>query len=509
MPRFPVPEGEDENSWFVKEVERGLYVRYPDGVPGRGPRTCRLRGRDDPADGISRLLPRRRRPHQLGARRRASGSGPAAARRPARSSPTRWASPSSTRCAHGLLFERFLNPERVSMPDIDIDFDERRRGEVMATSPTSTAPTGSRRSSPTAPSRPSRRSRTPPACSATRSRWVSASPRRCRRRSWARTCRSTRSSTPKHERYGEGGEFRALCEADAEVKRVVETAQGLEGLKRQWGVHACAVIMSSQPLIDTIPIMKREQDGAIITQFDYPTCESLGLLKMDFLGLRNLTVIDDALANIQRNRGETVVIEDIGFDDPATYALLARGDTLGVFQLDGGPMRALLRSLRPDSFRRHHRRHRALPARADGRERAQRLRRPQERPQAGRCRSTPSSPKPLRESLGETYGLVVYQEQVMAIAQQVAGYSLGQRRPAAPRDGQEEEERTGGAVRELLRRHDRARVLRRPRSRRCGTSCCRSATTASTRATAPATPWCRTGPRTSRRTTQPSTWPRC
>src|SRR5690242_21796419 len=95
---------------------------------------------------------------------------------------------------------------------------------------------------------------------------------------------------PEHPRYKEAEEFRQLHASDPDVARVVETARDLEGLKRQWGVHAAGVIMSSEPLIDIIPIMRREQDGAIITQFDYPTCESLGLIKMDFLGLRNLTV---------------------------------------------------------------------------------------------------------------------------------------------------------------------------------------------------------------------------
>ena len=148
---------------------------------------------------------------------------------------------------------------------------------------------------------------------------------------------------PEHQRYGEGASSAALYEADPDVKRVVDTAIGLEGLKRQWGVHAAGVIMSSEPLIDIIPIMKREADGAIITQFDYPTCEALGLIKMDFLGLRNLTVLDDALENIEANRGETSCSRTLPLDDPATYELLGRGDTLGVFQLDGGPMRALLR----------------------------------------------------------------------------------------------------------------------------------------------------------------------
>jgi DNA polymerase-3 subunit alpha len=110
--------------------------------------------------------------------------------------------------------------------------------------------------------------------------------------------------------------------------------------------------MSSEPLIDHIPIMRREQDGAIITQLDYPTCEALGLLKMDFLGLRNLTVIDDALNNIVLNGKEPLDLDVISkeLDDKPTYELLARGDTLGVFQLDGGPMRSLLRLMRPDNF---------------------------------------------------------------------------------------------------------------------------------------------------------------
>ena len=134
------------------------------------------------------------------------------------------------------------------------------------------------------------------------------------------------------------------------MKKVVDTARGLEGLKRQWGVHAAGVILSREPLIEVIPIHRRESDGAIITQFDMGACESTGLLKMDFLGLRNLSVLDDALANIKANQGKEIVLEDLMLDDKKTYELLARGETLGVFQLDGGPMRSLLKSLAPDHF---------------------------------------------------------------------------------------------------------------------------------------------------------------
>src|SRR6476469_4839682 len=130
-----------------------------------------------------------------------------------------------------------------------------------------------------------------------------------------------------HPRYKEAGEFRQLHETDPDAKKVVDTSRGREGLKRQWGVHAAGVILSREPLLDVIPIMRREQDGAIITQFDMGACESLGLLKMDFLGLRTLTVLDDCLVNIKANRGEDVVLDQLPLDDPATYELLSRGDS--------------------------------------------------------------------------------------------------------------------------------------------------------------------------------------
>jgi len=226
-------------------------------------------------------------------------------------------------------------------------------------------------------------------------------------------------------RFSEGGEFRALYESDADVQAVVDKAKDLEGLKRQWGVHAAGVIMSSEPLIDIIPIMRREQDGAIITQFDFPTCESLGLMKMDFLGLRNLTVLDDAVANIKLNRGFDLVLEDLPLDDGPTYSLLSHGDTLGVFQLDGGPMRALLRLMRPDNFEDISAvlaLYRPGPMGADSHTNyALRKNRRQEI-----VPIHPELAEPLAEILNTTHGLIVYQEQVMAIAQKVAGYSLGQ-----------------------------------------------------------------------------------
>ena len=238
------------------------------------------------------------------------------------------------------------------MPDFDIDFDERRRGEVIRYV---SEKYGDDRVSMivtygTIKAKQARQGLLPdPRLPA--SRWATGSPRRCPPAVMGKDVPLEASSTPAHKRYGEAGEFRSLYDSDDDVKQVVDTAVGLEGLKRQWGVHAAGVIMSSEPLIDIIPLMQRPQDGAIITQFDYPMCERLGLIKMDFLGLRNLTVLDDALRNIEANRGETIVLEDLPVDDAATYELLGRGDTLGVFQLDGGPMRSLLRLMRPTTSR--------------------------------------------------------------------------------------------------------------------------------------------------------------
>src|SRR5689334_19482393 len=142
---------------------------------------------------------------------------------------------------------------------------------------------------------------------------------------------------PAHERYKEAAEVRALLDTDPDVRAIYETARGLEGLVRNAGVHACAVIMSAEPLVDVIPLWRRD-DGAVITGWDYPSCEAIGLLKMDFLGLRNLTVIGDAIDNVAANRGDTVDLDTLRTDDARTYALLGRGDSLGVFQLDGGAM---------------------------------------------------------------------------------------------------------------------------------------------------------------------------
>src|SRR5690606_25000359 len=132
-----------------------------------------------------------------------------------------------------------------------------------------------------------------------------------------------------------------------------DVALGVDGRIRQTGVHAAGVIMSSRPIHTAIPLMTRQKDGATITQFDYPTCESLGLLKMDFLGLKNLNIISDAFKNIKKTKGKEwsiLEIVDGPMDDKKTYDLLRSGKTLGVFQLDGGGLQDLLRRMQPQDF---------------------------------------------------------------------------------------------------------------------------------------------------------------
>jgi DNA polymerase-3 subunit alpha len=423
MPRFPVPAGESEESWFVKEVERGLHFRYPQGIPDRVRRQAEYETGVIVAMGfpgyflvVADFINWAKEHGIRVGPGRGSGAGSIAAyaMRVTDLDPLE----------HGLIFERFLNPDRVSMPDFDVDFDERRRGEVIRYV---TEKYGSDRVAQivtygTIKAKQALKdsARVLGLPYAVGERLTKVMPPSV----MGKDISLAGMFDPQDKRYREAEEFRKLHDTDPEAQEVVKTALGLEGLKRQWGVHAAGVIMSSEPLIDIIPIMKREQDGAIITQFDYPTCEGLGLVKMDFLGLRNLTVLDDALRNIVTNGKDPVELEGLTLDDPATFELLARGDTLGVFQLDGGPMRALLRSMRPDKFEdisavgalyrpgpMGMNSHNEYADRKNKRKPVVALH--------------PELEQPLAEILGETYGLIVYQEQVMAVAQKVAGYSLG------------------------------------------------------------------------------------
>ncbi|MDP9823494.1 DNA polymerase-3 subunit alpha [Nocardioides massiliensis] len=425
MARADVPAGETEESWFVKEVWRGIEARYPgealtDEVRDRVAMeldVIRTKGYCGYYLVVADFINWAKENGIRVGPGRGSGAGSIAA----------YALRITDLCPlrHGLIFERFLNPERPSMPDFDIDFDERRRTEVIqyvvqkyGSDHVAYIATFGR----------------------IKAKQAIKDAARVLDHGFAISDRITKALpadvmgkgvplgelfNSEHSRYSDGGEFRSLYESDADVRTIYQTAIGLEGQIRQWGVHAAGVIMSSAPLIDIVPIMRREQDGAIITQFDYPMCESLGLVKMDFLGLRNLTVLDDAVRNVRANRDIDLVLEDLSFDDPATYELLGKGDTLGVFQLDGGPMRQLLRQMQPDNFEDISAvialyrpgpmgadSHTNYALRKNGRQPIDYIH--------------PELTEALKPILGTTYGLIVYQEQVMTIAQELAGYTLGQ-----------------------------------------------------------------------------------
>ncbi|BBY88726.1 DNA polymerase III subunit alpha [Mycolicibacterium tokaiense] len=427
MPVFPVPEGHDQGSWLTHEVMTGLSQR-------------RFPGQEVPQEYVDRanyeikvicdkgfpayflivadLINYAR---SVGIRV-GPGRGSAAGSLVAYAMGITNIDP----IPHGLLFERFLNPERPSAPDIDIDFDDRRRGEMLRYAANKW---GSDRVAQVitfgtiktkAALKDSARVHYGQPGFAIADRITKALPPPI----MAKDIPVSGITDPNHERYKEAAEVRALIDTDPDVRTIFETARGLEGLVRNAGVHACAVIMSSEPLIDAIPLWRRPQDGAVITGWDYPSCEAIGLLKMDFLGLRNLTIIGDAIENIKANRGEDLDLESLELDDPKAYELLGRGDTLGVFQLDGSAMRDLLRRMQPTEFNdivavlalyrpgpMGMNAHNDYADRKNGRQPIKPIH--------------PELEEPLKEILAETYGLIVYQEQIMFIAQKVASYSMG------------------------------------------------------------------------------------
>src|SRR6201995_1582733 len=424
MPVFPVPEGHDQASWLKHELDAGLGRRFAAGVPQEYIDRAAYEIDVICAKGypsyfliVADLVTYARSVDiRVGpGRGSAAGSLVAYALRITDIDPIE----------HGLLFERFLNPERASMPDIDIDFDDRRRGEMVRYAADKW---GSDRVAQVitfgtiktkAALKDSARIHYGQPGFAIADRITKALPPPI----MAKDIPLSGITDPTHDRFKEAAEVRGLIDTDPDVHTIYETARGLEGLIRNAGVHACAVIMSSEPLTEAIPLWKRPQDGAIITGWDYPSCEAIGLLKMDFLGLRNLTIIGDAIDNIKANRGIDLDLESVPLDDKATYELLGRGETLGVFQLDGGPMRDLLRRMQPTGFEdvvavlalyrpgpMGMKAHNDYADRKNGRQAIRPIH--------------PELAEPLEEILAETYGLIVYQEQIMRIAQKVAGYSL-------------------------------------------------------------------------------------
>jgi len=307
---------------------------------------------------------------------------------------------------YGLLFERFLHLERITMPDIDIDFCYERRDEVIKYV---TEKYGSEN-----------------VCQIVTFGTLGA------RAAVRDVARALAIPLPEVDRIAKlvpeelnitlkdslekSPDLSAMYHADARIKELLDLAQALEGVPRHISVHAAGVVIAPAPLRTLIPMAKSGQ--AVITQFDMDTVMELGLLKMDFLGLRTLTVIRDCLANIKENVGHAPDFARIGYEDAATYAMIARGDTLGVFQLEGGGMRNFFTKLRPTCFEDvvagislfRPGPMEQIPRYLEGRERPEGIRYADLR---------------LEPILKVTYGCLVYQEQVQQIFRELAGYSLG------------------------------------------------------------------------------------
>ena len=331
---------------------------------------------------------------------------------------------------YDLLFERFLNPSRISMPDIDMDFDSRYRDQMIryAADKYGRDRVAQIITFGTIKARNAVRdaARVLGYPYALGDKIAKAMPPVVMGRDTP--IKYCFEQDPKHMAgYQAAQDLRTLCDTDPDVKRVVDVARGLEGLKRSVGIHAAAVVITKEPLTEYLPIQRKPEQGQdpadapVVTQYEMHGVEELGLLKMDILGLRNLDVISDAQAMIRERRDPDFDIDSIPMDDAQTYDLLSQGDTIGVFQLESSPMRALLRSL--------------IPRRFEDLSAVLALYRPG--PMSANMhndfadyknkrKTVPNSDSALVKVLHETYGLMIYQESLMRVAQTIAGYTLAE-----------------------------------------------------------------------------------
>ncbi len=331
---------------------------------------------------------------------------------------------------YDLIFERFLNPSRISMPDIDMDFDSRFRDEMIRYAAerygrdrVAQIVTFSTIKARAAVRDASRVLGHPYVVG---DKIAKAMPPLVMGRDTP--LHACLEENPKFvDGYKAAAELRAMYDTDPTVKEVVDVALGLEGLRRQDGIHAAAVVITREPLTDYLPIQRKPEpgrnpeDAPVVTQYEMHGVEDLGLLKMDFLGLRNLDVIEDTVRLVRAHKDPGFDVDAVPLDDAATLEMLRRGDSIGVFQLEGGPMRALMRSLAPTSF--------------DDVAALVALYRPG--PMAANMHNDyadrKNGRKPVQylhpdaeEVLGSTYALPIYQEQIMLVAQKFAGYDLAE-----------------------------------------------------------------------------------
>jgi DNA polymerase-3 subunit alpha len=409
LPEYKVPEGETLESYLALKAQEGLAKRFG--------------GREIPQEYIKRME------YELGIIKQMGFAGyflivqdfiNAAKERGIPVGPGRGSAAGSLVAyalriteidpiKYNLLFERFLNPERISMPDIDTDISDKRRDEVIDYVV-------------------EKYGRDKVAQIITFDRMKS----RAAVRDVGRALDMPYPDVDKvaklipfnvssiEEALELSHELKALYDGNREVKQLLDYASHIEGIARHCSQHAAGVVISPEPLVNIVPL-KAINGTQIVTQYPMEPLEKLGLVKMDFLGLRTLSMIEETLKNIAKNGKKVPDLTQLPMDDRATYEMLQRGDTMGVFQLESSGMRQLLKKLCPDSF------HDIIAVLA--------LYRPgplgsgmvDQYIERKHGRSPISYPHPaLEEALKETYGIILYQEQVMQIAARLAGYTLGQ-----------------------------------------------------------------------------------
>jgi DNA polymerase-3 subunit alpha len=405
LPRFPVPEGETPESYLERLCRDGMAVRYPGGAPEGAEERLRFELGVIREMGFASYFlivwdyMRWARENGVGVgpgRGSAAGSLVAYALRIVDLDPL----------AHGLLFERFLNPGRKSMPDIDTDFSVAGRDRVVQYVTEKYGQSAVARIG---------------TFGKLLARAVVRDAGRVLGHSYGAVDRIAKLVPERpigirlEDAMRAGSELAAAYEGDPVVREIIDTARPLEGLVRNEGVHAAGVVIAPGDITDYLPV-RLDDEGNVVTQVPDHDVESLGLLKMDFLGLRNLDVIDGCLALLREGRGVELDIESIPLDDEATYAMVARGDAIGVFQFESSGMREALREVGPTEFADLI----ALVA----------LYRPgpmafistYARNKRDPSRVTFEDPR-LEPITGPTYGVAVYQEQLMAISRQIAGFS--------------------------------------------------------------------------------------
>jgi DNA polymerase-3 subunit alpha len=416
IPAYPVPEGETDRSYLRRLVERGLAERYGDPPPAEA-----LARMESELGVIDRMgfnayflivwdfvdFAKRNGIAVGPGRGSAAGSIVAYSLRITDVDPI----------AYDLLFERFLNPERVSMPDIDIDFSVRGRERVLRyviekygrESVAQIVTFG--KMAPRQATRDAARVLGHDYGVGDRLAKLIPDPQQGRAPSFA-------------DCLAEGEPLRGAYDEEPVAREIIDTARGLEGVVRNSSIHAAAVVIADRPLTDIVPLQladagldeEGERQYRTVTQFSMNPIGAIGLLKMDFLGLRNLDVIEDALDIIERSSGVRPDMATLPLDDPATYAMLAAGDSVGVFQFESEGMREALKKVAPDRFDdlvALNALYRPgamdqIPTYARGKRNADHVTYPDER---------------LAPILASTMGVILYQEQAMRIAKELAGFS--------------------------------------------------------------------------------------